>query len=66
MKDETNGNQTVLCLVSAQANHGEWRTDVRRDGAHREKKFKCRHWLLSVELKQWLEATSNNQYKIIS
>ena len=31
-----------------------------------KKKFKCRHWLLSVELKQWLEATSNNQYKIIS
>ena len=38
MKDETNGNQTVLRFVPAQANHGEWRTDVRRDGAHREKK----------------------------
>ena len=37
MKDETNKNQTMLRLVPAQANHGEWRTDVRRHGAHREK-----------------------------
>ena len=36
MKDETNGNQTVLRFVPAQANHGEWRTDVRRDGARGE------------------------------
>ena len=28
----------MLRLVPAQANHGEWGTDVRRHGAHREKK----------------------------
>ena len=69
-KNQRKMKQTEIRRCCASCRHKQINEEGTRVCAvmgHSVKKgFKCRQWQLSEELKTWLEATSNNQYKIKS